>query len=84
MTPAPESRNAATELDLRGYRCPIPVIRAESALRRMPPGARLRVIADDPVAAVDIPHFCRKAGHSVERLQDTDGACVYLITRAGN
>ena len=29
----------------------------------MPPGQVLRLIADDPAAAVDVPHFCTEAGH---------------------
>ncbi|MBB5517720.1 sulfurtransferase TusA family protein [Amphiplicatus metriothermophilus] len=72
-------------IDLRGYRCPVPVIRLEARLRALPAGAAVRVIADDPVAAVDIPHFCRQGGHAVRRLPDEQGpwgrACVFLVTR---
>lgn len=68
-------------LDLTGHRCPIPVIRLEAALRRAEPGARLRVVADDPVAAVDIPHACREGGHEAERLPAEGGVCVFLVTR---
>jgi len=46
----------------------MPVIGMEAALRRLAPGGRLKVIADDPLAAIDIPYFCREAGHRVERL----------------
>jgi tRNA 2-thiouridine synthesizing protein A len=69
-------------LDTSGYRCPIPVIRLEAALREMVDGAQVTVIADDPVAAVDIPHFCREAGHTVTRLEAAEGVCVFLVTRA--
>lgn len=72
------------EIDLRGYRCPVPVIRLEAALRTLPPGAIMTAIADDPVAAVDIPHFCTEAGHGVLRLPDQAGACVFQVTRAVN
>ena len=72
-------------LDLRGYRCPVPVIRLEAALRKLPLGAQVTVIADDPVAAIDIPHFCREGGHGVERPEDKseggDEVCVFLVTR---
>lgn len=74
-------------LDLRGYRCPVPVIRLEARLRALPPGAKVKAIADDPVAAVDIPYFCRQGGHAVRRLPDEEGegrwgrACVFLVTR---
>lgn len=70
------------QMDLRGYRCPIPVIRLEAALRKTPKGDQVTVFADDPVATVDIPHFCREAGHRVERLPDSGAACVFLVTCA--
>lgn len=60
----------------------MPVIRAEALLRKLDPGARLKILADDPLAAVDIPHFCRLAGHTVERLEAADEICVFLVTRA--
>ncbi len=71
-------------LDLRGYRCPVPVIRLEAALRREPFGAQIIVISDDPVAAVDIPHFCREAGWEVKRLPDEGNSCVFQVTAGPN
>ncbi|WP_428407324.1 sulfurtransferase TusA family protein [Hyphococcus sp.] len=75
-------------LDVTGYRCPLPVIRMEAALRRMAPGEALIVRADDPIAALDIPHFCREAGHDARRQPDEDEAgrtvCVFLVTRGAN
>ncbi len=71
---------SSIRLDLRGFRCPVPVIRLEAALRAAAPGARIVAVADDPVAAVDIPHFCREAGHKVERLADEGPACVFQVT----
>ncbi|MEZ5896201.1 MAG: sulfurtransferase TusA family protein [Parvularculaceae bacterium] len=76
-------------LDARGLRCPLPVIRMEAMLRRMAPGARLLVIADDPIAAVDIPHFSREGGHNCTQLAPeaagdavtAAGVCVFLVTR---
>lgn len=71
-------------IDAAGYRCPMPVILLERALRRMAAGARLKIIADDPIAAIDIPHFARAAGAVVERLEAgpdwRPGTCVFLVT----
>ncbi|MFZ5615775.1 MAG: sulfurtransferase TusA family protein [Pseudomonadota bacterium] len=72
---------ADATLDARGLRCPLPVIRMEAALRRLAAGARLEILADDPIAAVDIPHFARAAGHVCETGPSRDGACVFLVTR---
>lgn len=79
-----DSDRQTIDLDLRGYRCPVPVIRLEAALRALSPGAKITAIADDPVAAADIPHFCRDAGHQAVRLSDDGDCCVFRVTRAPN
>ena len=62
------------ELDLRGLRCPLPALRTAKRLKSMAPGARLTVLADDPLAAIDIPHLCREGGHELaEHYQDGAG-----------
>lgn len=62
----------------------MPVIRLEAAIRAAPACAVIRITADDPVAAVDIPHFAREAGRRCERLADEGGACVFLVTQEEN
>jgi tRNA 2-thiouridine synthesizing protein A len=49
-------------LDCRGQRCPLPVIALARRLPELPVGAVLRVLADDPAAASDIPAWCRMRG----------------------
>jgi tRNA 2-thiouridine synthesizing protein A len=51
-----------TTLDCRGQRCPLPVIALAKRLPELPVGAVLRVLADDPAAANDIPAWCRLRG----------------------
>lgn len=60
-------------LDLRGLKCPLPAMLAKKALARLAPGAGLIVWADDPLAAVDIPHMCHHDGHTVEGVTARDG-----------
>jgi len=50
---------APVELDCRGQRCPLPVIALARRLAELPVGTVLRVWADDPAAANDIPAWCR-------------------------
>lgn len=71
---------ATLELDLKGLRCPLPVIKTEAALRRLPPKATLCVITDDPLAAIDIPHYCTKAGHHVALVKKDGTVCVFMVT----
>ena len=46
-------------LDCLGQRCPLPVIALARRLPSLEVGAVLRVLADDPAAANDIPAWCR-------------------------
>ena len=49
-------------IDCLGQRCPAPVIALARRLPELPVGAVLRVLADDPAAATDIPAWCRMRG----------------------
>lgn len=49
-------------LDCLGQRCPLPVIALARRLPQLPVGAVIRVLADDPAAANDIPAWCRMRG----------------------
>jgi len=53
-----------TEIDARGLLCPLPVLRLRKAAARHAPGAVLRLLADDPAAAIDVPHYCAEGGHA--------------------
>jgi tRNA 2-thiouridine synthesizing protein A len=66
-------------LDCRGQRCPLPVIALARRLPELPVGAVLRVLADDPAAAVDIPAWCRMRGHEYTGSPATG---VYDVRRA--
>ncbi len=50
-------------LDCRGKRCPLPVIELARRVPDVDIGSVVRVLADDPAAAVDIPAWCRLRGH---------------------
>ena len=60
-------------LDLRGLKCPLPALLARKALARLAPGAVVTVFADDPLAAVDIPHMCHGEGHALDSVASHDG-----------
>ena len=69
-------------LDLRGLKCPLPALFARRALARARPGEAIEVTADDPLAAVDIPHMCHQESHAVVSVA-RDGAVVRLVLRRG-
>ena len=51
-----------TVLDCRGQRCPLPVIALAKRLPAVEVGDVVRLLADDPAAAYDVPAWCRMRG----------------------
>jgi tRNA 2-thiouridine synthesizing protein A len=71
------------ELDATGLLCPLPVLKARKRLKALPEGALLRMLADDPAAVIDVPHFCAEAGHTLVETGEDGSAQVYLIRKGG-
>jgi TusA-related sulfurtransferase len=67
-----------TVLDVKGMTCPLPVLRANRALRSLPAGARLRVLATDRASVADFQAFCRETGHDL--LSQAEEAGVFSFT----
>lgn len=60
-------------LDLKGLKCPLPVLKTRQALRRLAPRALLIVSCTDPLAAVDIPALLQETGDTLEGMtRETD------------
>ncbi len=70
-----------TLLDVKHLRCPLPVLRANRALRGLAAGDRLRVIATDRAAVADFQSFCRETGHALLAWSEEGGVFSFLIRR---
>ncbi|MEZ5755903.1 MAG: sulfurtransferase TusA family protein [Paracoccaceae bacterium] len=69
------------EVDCEGLLCPLPVLRARKRLAAMQPGQILRLTATDPMAAIDLPHFCGQSGHRFLAATQAGPVTTYLIER---
>ena len=67
--------------DLRGLKCPLPVLRAKKRLAAMPPGSRLWLETTDPLAVIDIPAFCAREGHSLIQKEVAGDGNRFLVER---
>ena len=50
-------------IDVRGLKCPLPVLKTDRRMRDFAAGTRFIVLTTDPMAAIDLPHFCSENGH---------------------
>ncbi len=69
------------ELDALGLLCPLPVLKLRKRFKALGAGDCIRLLADDPAAIVDVPHFCAESGHALVETQDKGHMQVYLVRK---
>ena len=70
------------QVDARGLRCPLPVIRLAAAARDAPAGTLITVLATDPAARHDVPAWCRMRGQEYVGAEPADdGVPRYVVRR---
>jgi tRNA 2-thiouridine synthesizing protein A len=74
----------ATEIivDARGHRCPVPTLKLRRAMAAAPAGARLTLIADDPMAKIDVPHFAAEVGALLVQITELEGVLTFSIAKS--
>jgi tRNA 2-thiouridine synthesizing protein A len=63
----------AIMVDARGHRCPTPTLKLRRALEQAPSGGEVVLLADDPLARIDVPHFAAQAGVELLETGDREG-----------
>lgn len=74
----------ASVYDLRGLKCPLPVLKTRRRMVDLKPGDELIVETSDPLAGIDIPHFCNEDGHQLLAQERLDGGHRFHIRKGGN
>ncbi len=73
---------AEKTFDLRGLKCPLPVLRTRKALAGMQPGDILIVSCTDPLAGIDIPNLLRETGDALVEAQREAKVMTFQIRKA--
>lgn len=68
-------------LDVKGLRCPIPILKTRTTLKEIRIGEKLEVLATDPNAATDFPVFCRVTGNDLLEQSHASGVFRFVIRR---
>lgn len=64
-------------VDARGHRCPTPTLKLRRALET---AGEVTLLADDPLARIDVPHFAGQIGAELVSVQE-DGATLTFVVR---
>lgn len=76
-----EKAEPIDRLDTLGLKCPLPALKTRRALAKLDVDALLEVAADDPLAAIDIPHLVRELGDELVEADEESGRMRFVIRR---
>jgi tRNA 2-thiouridine synthesizing protein A len=71
----------AAELDTSGLNCPLPVLKAQKAIKELAAGEVLKVVATDPSSVKDFEAFCQSTGHELLDSEAEDGVFTFVIKK---
>ena len=67
------------EIDTRGLKCPLPILKAKKALAELQAGELLKVLATDPGSVRDFQAFARQTGHALVEQTGDKGEFVHVL-----
>ncbi len=70
---------ADVTLDTKGLNCPMPILKAKKAIRDVPSGGTLEMLATDPGAVADVEAFCKATGNELLESGVDDGVYRFVI-----
>lgn len=77
------SDTAEIVFDLRGLKCPLPVLRSRKKLAALKAGDILTIETTDPLAVIDIAHMCNEDGHNLLETTAVDKGHRFRIVKGG-
>jgi tRNA 2-thiouridine synthesizing protein A len=71
------------ELDLRGLKCPMPMVKVSQNIGQVPVGGIMRAVGTDPACEQDIPAWARLTGNEVLKIDHEGDEIVLYVKRNG-
>jgi len=68
-------------LDVKGLNCPLPILKARKALKEVPAGGTLEILATDPGSVPDFQAFCRSTGNELLEQTENDGVYRFILKK---
>jgi tRNA 2-thiouridine synthesizing protein A len=70
-----------TTLDLKGLSCPLPIVKTAKAMKSVPSGGLVEVLATDPGSVPDFEAWCKATRNELVESTDTDGIFRFVIRK---
>jgi tRNA 2-thiouridine synthesizing protein A len=71
----------AHQLDARGLSCPMPIVKTAQAIKTIPSGDLIEVVATDPGSVKDFEAWSRTTGHELVERSEGDGEYRFVLRR---
>ncbi len=68
-------------LDLKGLQCPLPIVKLQLAIKKLPAGAVVEGIATDPGVMADVPAWTRTSGNQLLSIQQQGKEYHFLVKK---
>lgn len=68
-------------IDARGHRCPVPTLKLRREMDRAAADSVFQLWADDPMAQIDVPHFCNQNNYLLVSSDRRDAYWVFTVRR---
>jgi len=68
-------------LDAKGLNCPLPILKAKKALKEVPTGGTLEILATDPGSVADFEAFSRTTGNELLEHSEEGGVYRFLLKK---
>jgi len=66
-------------LDASGLMCPLPVLKLRKRLASLAEGDLISMIATDPAAVIDVPHYCQESGHELVEQHQAGERLTFVV-----
>ncbi len=71
-----------TTVDAQGLSCPMPIVKTAQAVKTVPAGELIEVLATDPGSVKDFAAWTRSTGNAIVEQTEADGVYRFVIKRA--
>lgn len=69
------------QVDARGLSCPMPIVKTAQAMKDIPSGSLIEVLATDPGSIKDFAAWSRTTGHALVEQSIDDGVYRFVLRR---
>lgn len=73
---------AESKINMRGLKCPLPVLKTRKLLSTMATGEVLVIECTDPLVTIDIPNLIRQTGDTIEQHSKKGRVLTFRIRKS--